>query len=156
MPRITQESRMRIKRGADHDCVAPDQPDQLVAGDDRTTHDVAVPGGIFRQAVDEDVDAVLAVVVKTREGIVDHGQRAVRMRGTRNAPDVGDPGHRIGRALEPDQPGRPLGKHALDARIILDRQHRVLYSEAAQQVLDQHAGWARRSRRSKAHGRPRA
>ena len=128
---------MRIEQRAEQDALAADRPDQLGAADDRAGHHVAVAGGVLRQAVQVQVDAVLAVVVETGEGVVERGQRAVRVRGLRDARDVGDAGDRVGRRLEIDEFRRALGEHALDAGVVLDGQHRVRDAESRKQSLDQ-------------------
>jgi hypothetical protein len=120
-----QERRVRVQQCAEQDAFAADRPDQLGATDDGARHDVAVSGGVLGQAVQVQVDVVLAVVVETGEGIIERGQRAVGMRELRDAGDVGDARDRIGRRLEMHEFRRALGERALDGGVILDGQHRV-------------------------------
>ena len=135
-----EECGVRVEQRAQQDRVPAHRTDQFVARDDRPAHHVAVTGCVLREAVHEYVDAVLAVVVETRECVVEHGQCAMRMRGTGDTPDVRDARDRVGRTLEPDKSCRPPGKHPLNACIVLDGQHRVFDAKAAEQPLDQLSG----------------
>ena len=128
---------MRVELHAEQDRFAPHGLDELAPRDDRAAHDVAVARGVLRQAVDEDVDAVLAVVVEACEGVVEHRERAGCVRRTGNAGDVRDARDRIRRRLEIDDSSRAAGEHPLDALVVLYREHRVLDAEALQQALDQ-------------------
>ncbi len=116
---------MRIQGRAHGYDVLAHGPDQFAARDDGAAHDIAVSGGVFRQAVQKDVDVVGAMVVKAREGIIEHGEGAGAARMAGQMADIGDLRHRIGGAFEHHQPGRPIAQHALDALEILDGQQRV-------------------------------
>jgi hypothetical protein len=86
--------------------------------------------------VSEDVDVELAVVVKTRKGVIQQRERAVHARRRSHAFERCDLEHRIGRRFEHDQPSRPFGQRALDALDVLDRQHRVRDPIARQDTAD--------------------
>jgi hypothetical protein len=98
--------------------------------------------GVLGQAVEEQVDVVLPMVVEACEGVVHHGKRPRSPRGRADPLDVRDLVDRVGRALEQDQPRRPPGEDALDAFVVLDRQQRVLDPELRQQLPDQVAARA--------------
>ena len=72
---------MRVEQRAEQDALRAGSGLISRAADDGAGHHVAMPGGVFRQAVQIQVDAVLAVVVEPGEGVVERGQRAVALRG---------------------------------------------------------------------------
>ena len=116
---------MRIKERAQGNEVGPHRLDQVRSRYHRATHDVAVPGGIFGQAVHEDIDIVLAVVMKAGKRVIEQRQRPVCARRPCQTRDIGDLGDRIGRAFEHDQAGWLLRQRLLGTVEILDRQQRV-------------------------------
>ena len=78
-------------------------------------------GGEFRQAVQVEIDIVLAVLMHPGEGIVEQGHGAVRPRQASDRGDIGNPVDRIGRAFEYHQPGCTAGERTLDGVEVLDR-----------------------------------
>jgi len=109
--------------------------DQLAARDDGAAHHVAVARGVLRQAMQENVDVVGAVVMKAGKGIVEHRERAgaPRMRGQMF--DVGNFGDGIGGTLEHHQAGGSVAQHPFYAAKVLDGQQGVSDAELRQKML---------------------
>src|SRR6185312_10522998 len=128
---------MRIERPAEHAEVRPQRADELASPYHRTTHHIAGSGSVLGQAVDEHVDLVLTMLVQPREGVVHHHESACALGEPGDRRDVRDLGHRVGRALEPHEPGRMRCEGALDSRKVLDRQHGMGHAEATQEAADQ-------------------
>ena len=128
---------MRVEQRPEQHALAADRLGELRPRDDGPAHDVAVARGVLGQAVHEHVHAVLPVVVEARESVVHHGQRARRMRRARDARDVGNARDRVGRRLEVHEARLALGERALDARVVLDREHRVRDAEPGERPADE-------------------
>ncbi len=74
---LDQECGMRIERGAENPGTGAHPLDELAACEHRPAHDVAVARCVLRQAVNEEIHGVAAVVVQPCQRVVEQGQRAV-------------------------------------------------------------------------------
>jgi hypothetical protein len=95
--------------------------------------------GVLGEAVQEQVHIGVAMLVETRQRVVEQRQRAAGARAAGDVADVGDAHGRIGGRLEDHQCGGRLAQHAFDAGIVLDRQHGVAHAIARQGATDQRA-----------------
>ncbi len=134
---MTRKAACGSSKRPEQNALAAHRLREFLARDDRPAHHVAMTRRVFRQAVHEDVDAVLAVVVESRERVVHHRQRARRVRNPGNARDVRDARERVGRGLEIDELGLAVRERALDAGVVLDREHRVRDPEPRERAADQ-------------------
>src|SRR6185437_1652102 len=132
---------MRIERPAEHAEVRPQRADELASPYHRTTHHIAGSGSVLGQAVDEHVDLVLTMLVQSREGVVHRHESTGALGEPGDRRDVRDLGHRIGRTLEPHEPGRMSCQGALDSGQVLDRQHGVRDAEASEEAADEITCW---------------
>src|SRR6266851_8306607 len=73
---LNQKGRVRIERRSHGHDVLAHLRNQLAARNDCAAHHIAVARGVLRQAMQENVDVVGAVVVKTRKCIVEDGESA--------------------------------------------------------------------------------
>src|SRR6185312_16974683 len=129
-----EKRRVRVERAPDYTEVGAQAANQLASPDDGATHDVPGAGGVLGQAVDIQVDVVLAVLVESGERVVQQGQRSGALRQTGQCGEVGDLRDRVGGALEDHQPRRGRGEHTLHTGNVLDREHGVPDTEAAEQA----------------------
>ena len=95
---------MRIERCANHDGVRLHRRKELPAADDRAAEHIAVTGGVLRQAVHEQVDVELTMVVKACECIVEQSERAMRASRCSDARDIGNLEDGVAGRLEDDDP----------------------------------------------------
>ncbi len=105
--------------------------------DDGSAHHVPRSRGVFSEAMDEHVDVVLTVLVKTRKGVIHDRQRAGRLRHAGELLDIGDLRHGIGGAFKNHQSRGMRGQRPLGTRDILDRDHGMRHPEASEQAADE-------------------
>ena len=75
---------MRIERAAEMGELRTQLRDQVGGADRRATHHVAVAGCVFGEAVQEQVDVGIAVLVEAGQRVVEHRERAMRPRLARD------------------------------------------------------------------------
>ena len=129
---------MRIQRAAQQREVRPHPRDQLGAADDRAAHDIAVAGDELGEAVQEQIDLVLAMLVRAGEAYCRARVSAPCARASRVIAAISATlliG--IGGALEDHQARGLAAQHALDAGQIVDRQQGVSDAELRQRPPDQ-------------------
>src|ERR1700719_2736786 len=98
-------------------------------------HPIAVARGVLRQAMQENVDVVGAVVVKARKRIVENRESASAPRMRRQVFDVGDFGDRVGGTFEHHQAGRRPAQYPFYAVEVLDRQQGMSDPELRHEML---------------------
>ena len=112
---------MRIQSTAESAEIGAQQPADFGTRNDSATHDVPRTGGVLCQTMHEYIDVILAMLVKTGKGIVQHAERAVRACELSDSGKVGDFSDRICRALKEHQTRRLSHQRALDTGKVFDR-----------------------------------
>jgi hypothetical protein len=104
--------------------VSAHRVDELGATDHRAAHHVAMPGRVLRQAVREHIDVELAMVVETRQRVVEQGAGSFARRG-KHADEIRQRLHDA--AVEPERFGlvaeRPVDRFFRGERVVrVDRK----------------------------------
>ena len=132
---------MRVQRRAEGRHILAHCGNQRAVRDNGSAHDIPVTRSEFGEAVQENIDVVAAMVVKSGKGVIHDGEAFSAARVPRQMLDVRDFRHGIGGAFEHHQASRRIAKYAFDADQILDGQQRVPHPIFGQQVLHDVARW---------------
>src|SRR2546425_4334225 len=120
-----EEGSVRVQCAAQCAEVGAQPANEIAAADHRSAHDIAGAGSILRQTMHEHIDIVLTVLMEARERVIHDGESARGAREPGERGDVRNLGNRIRGTLEEYEPRWNGGEGALDARDVLDRQHRM-------------------------------